>query len=193
VKIQSVKFLSGTLCLKARCTGDRKSTLTHRVAALTRSSVPAPVPPPRSCACENSRRVCPLSVWPERRARNVQNAGWATHLKRTTTTADVEHNRTSLRFFSPKVYVTYQHFKTCEILKCSFIAPSFNPLTAVAGSRQDVVLHQTHNDARDIEGFLGTIQARFEGSYRGQRTGVWRSWVQKQRTGTTGEQQQLVP
>jgi hypothetical protein len=57
---QSVRFL---LCLKARWRGDRKSTRTHRVAAFTRSSVPAT--PPSSCACENSSSGCPFRVWPE--------------------------------------------------------------------------------------------------------------------------------
>ena len=65
VNTHSVRFLSGTLCLKARWRGDRKSTLTHRVAAFTRSSDPAPpAAPPTSCACENSSRGCPFSVWP---------------------------------------------------------------------------------------------------------------------------------
>lgn len=63
VKTQSVRFL---VCLKARCRGDRKSTRTQRVAAFTRSSVPAA--PPSSCACENSRSGCPFRVWPETRS-----------------------------------------------------------------------------------------------------------------------------
>lgn len=119
VNTQSVRFL---VCLKARWRGDRKSTRTHRVAAFTRSSVPAT--PPSSCACENSSRGCPLRVWPETGENVHSDSGQGVVLLRATKrisdsfsadTTTVDGNR------GPRTdWLFGEHTKQLRGLTCSF-------------------------------------------------------------------------